>query len=155
MSEHVSNPFLSYNSTGNVKTLIGNWQEEERLKDVTGCSRTQAVANQHQPAAATVYAVRQDAAVHEPTHTRVIEHTEQLLPTEWLTSNSLNFQNPRARQHDLAAYVKAKKLGPREEQELKRLLQQAAVEEPPAPPAASFETTAAATYQPHSLEGLQ
>lgn len=38
------------------------------------------------------------------------------LPTEWLTSNSLNFQNPQARLHDLAAYTKAKKLGPRKEQ---------------------------------------
>lgn len=79
MSEHISSPFLAYNSTGNVKTLVGNWQEEECLKAVTGCSRTQAVASQHQQADATVFATRQDAAVQQATYTRVIEHTEQLV----------------------------------------------------------------------------
>lgn len=40
----------------------------------------QTVALQNQAAAeATVFAVRQDEAADEPTHSRVIEHTEQLV----------------------------------------------------------------------------
>jgi hypothetical protein len=40
----------------------------------------QTVALQSQAAAeATVFAVRQDEAADEPTHSRVIEHTEQLV----------------------------------------------------------------------------
>jgi hypothetical protein len=39
MTEHVGNPFTSYNNTGNVETLVGNWQEEAVLKAVTGTAR--------------------------------------------------------------------------------------------------------------------
>jgi hypothetical protein len=39
MTEHVGTPFISYNNTGNVATLVGNWQEEAVLKAVTGTSR--------------------------------------------------------------------------------------------------------------------
>lgn len=30
---------LSYNATGAVRTLVGNWQEEQELKGVTGTAR--------------------------------------------------------------------------------------------------------------------
>ncbi|KAF6257958.1 hypothetical protein COO60DRAFT_1694323 [Scenedesmus sp. NREL 46B-D3] len=156
MTEHVGNPFIAYNNTGNVATLLGNWQEETVLKAVTGTSRNKAAVLQKQAAAQpTVFAVRQDAAADELTHSRVVEHTEQLLPAEWITHNTVNFQPPAARILDLASYPKVKQGGPRAEQELRQLLLQAAAEPVPGAPAASMEITHRAEFQPHNMQGLQ
>lgn len=43
MTEHVGTPFTAYNNTGNVATLVGNWQEEAVLKAVTGTSRNKVL----------------------------------------------------------------------------------------------------------------
>eukprot|EP00879_Flechtneria_rotunda_P022312 GHRR01023541.1.p1 GENE.GHRR01023541.1~~GHRR01023541.1.p1 ORF type:complete len:252 (+),score=80.00 GHRR01023541.1:862-1617(+) len=156
MTEHVANPFTAYNSTGEVRTLVGNWLEEQCLKDVTGTTRKQTHTSVS-PAAAqqSVYATRQDDALCEPTHARVIEHTEQLLPAGWVTHNAVNYQPPGACTTDLASYTIARQHGPREEQELRRMLHEAATEAVPAPPPASFETTQWAAFQPHNLVGMQ
>lgn len=156
MTEHVGTPFTAYNNTGNVATLVGNWQEEAVLKAVTGTSRNKTVALQNQAAAeATVFAVRQDEAADEPTHSRVIEHTEQLLPAEWITHNTVNLQPPAARTFDLASYPKLEQSGPRAEQELRQLLQAAAAEPACEAPAAAVETTHRAEFQAHNMQGLQ
>jgi hypothetical protein len=43
MTEHVGTPFTAYNNTGNVATLVGNWQEEAVLKAVTGTSKNKVL----------------------------------------------------------------------------------------------------------------
>jgi hypothetical protein len=66
-----------------VQALIGNCSTNPAwlfYGAVFTCWWMQTVALQSQAAAeATVFAVRQDEAADEPTHSRVIEHTEQLV----------------------------------------------------------------------------
>eukprot|EP00983_Pelagomonas_calceolata_P045563 1139797-Pelagomonas_calceolata.AAC.3 len=67
----------NYNRTGNVTALVGNWVEEQALKDATGLSRFETWVGQEEPSQ-SVHATR---AVPPPmqTHPRVIEHDEAVV----------------------------------------------------------------------------
>eukprot|EP00775_Hariotina_reticulata_P003764 gene3764-4023_t len=138
-----------YNGQGAVSTLIGNWQEEAALKEETGTTRTKNKSSKFGDGAAdTVYAARQDRAAAEPTHARVIEHSQQL------THSSTSFQNPSVRSIDIGSYPCTSHLGPREALEMQQLWKMAQTQVTPATAASSLETTHQAEFKPHDLTGV-
>lgn len=129
----------SYNATGHIRTLVGNWQEELAPNGGTLGSSVLAA----------------------PTFERVINHTDRLAsaaavvePAAWKPHSADSFQSPASR-IDLLSYPKILGCGPRQAQELQQLRQQAAAQAPPQAPEPSWETTHQAESQAKDMEGLQ
>eukprot|EP00877_Chromochloris_zofingiensis_P001278 jgi/Chrzof1/11150/Cz05g25210.t1 len=155
MTEHLSNPFTAYNSAApDATTLVGNWYEERCLKDTTGVTRGQTI-NITPGLEESIYSTRQDTIAELPTFPRVIAHTEQLLPAEWIPLSKISYQPPSQRTHELAQYKQVVNVGPRELQELELLAKEAANIPAPQPAPPCFDTTTRVEYQPHDLQGLQ
>uniref|UniRef100_A0A7S3VIF5 Uncharacterized protein n=1 Tax=Dunaliella tertiolecta TaxID=3047 RepID=A0A7S3VIF5_DUNTE len=123
--EPLPHPYTNYNRTGNVTALVGNWVEEQALKDATGLSRFETWVGQEEPSQ-SVHATR---AVPPPmqTHPRVIEHDEAVAPQDWETMYMRSHADPsKATTYpQMIEYRSKSKLGPRAQRELAMLMEEA------------------------------
>lgn len=127
--DYTAHGFASYNKrpTGGAPTLVGNWQEERSLKDMTGVTRYETWARHEgehecgQPA----YATRQDKASDMLTRPRVIDHSDALNAANWHSVQTVSYLDPKQRPQ-LVGYKDLEKMGPRERREYEAMMAEAA-----------------------------
>eukprot|EP00195_Chlamydomonas_chlamydogama_P015010 CAMPEP_0202909992 /NCGR_PEP_ID=MMETSP1392-20130828/50783_1 /ASSEMBLY_ACC=CAM_ASM_000868 /TAXON_ID=225041 /ORGANISM="Chlamydomonas chlamydogama, Strain SAG 11-48b" /LENGTH=274 /DNA_ID=CAMNT_0049599937 /DNA_START=124 /DNA_END=948 /DNA_ORIENTATION=+ len=126
--DDIPHPYTNYNKTpvDTAPTLIGNWVEERALKEATGTTRYETWVEKPTPSQTqtSIFATRQDRGVDEPTHPRVIEHSEQTDKANWTTMYRNTYQTPKDRPL-LQDYKQLSNMGPRERRELEALMREA------------------------------
>lgn len=116
--------FTAYNKFDPQGALIGNYVEERALQDSTGCHRYPKWVDPS-TTSESIYAQKTIAPKHKGTFDRVFHHSDNLVPSEWVSQNSHTYKGPERKDLDMRN-VRVVTQGRREQRELERLYQQAA-----------------------------
>ncbi|KAL3162513.1 hypothetical protein ABBQ32_010170 [Trebouxia sp. C0010 RCD-2024] len=142
-------PNQLYNKQEHRHTLVGNWQEEQKLLETTGEHRYKAWTY-HDPApnsGSTVYASRQDKPEQLPTFERVFAHDEKLDSKDWRTQSQATYRSKEQCASDPALYTQHASAGIRTQLELRAMLAEAAVEQDTAVLPPQYQTNYREEYQ--------
>lgn len=127
--EPTPHPYTSFNKQPHdAPTLVGNWQEERSLKEVTGITRYEpwtekGARDRSEDLQNSVYTTRQDHAKQAQTFTRTVEHTQQTHPGNWASVTQISYQDPVTKPK-LMEY-KAVAPGPRERKLMEAMMAEA------------------------------
>ncbi|GIL78511.1 hypothetical protein Vretifemale_7872, partial [Volvox reticuliferus] len=161
-----SHPYLSYNKSEDVPTLVGNWVEERNLKDLTGISRnlgaTEILKDTLTTDKTSPSRARAQGNTLLATHPRVIEHVQaQTHPADWQSTLQASYRPP-TETRVAGMYMDLPKMGPRERMLAEQMMREARELPPEAQATISGGpvpiTTASvygADYQSHDLTGVQ
>ncbi|GIL59586.1 hypothetical protein Vafri_14332 [Volvox africanus] len=161
-----SHPYLSYNKSEDVPTLVGNWVEERNLKELTGISRnlgaTEILKDTLTSDNTSPSRARAQGNTLLATHPRVIEHVQaQTHPADWQSTLQASYRPP-TETRVAGMYLDLPKMGPRERMLAEQMMREAR-ELPPetqatiggAPVPITTASVYGADYQPHDLTGVQ
>ena len=120
---------MDYNLGPKKNCLIGNWSEEQALKDYAG----------H-------YRMPQDGAKGTSTYRRCVEHSLRYDVKDLNTTNRKDFNEPKAPQQNLS-YNPSAMLGARERLMMQKMQAVAAEKPPPAEAEREWETVAQGSFK--------
>uniref|UniRef100_A0A7S0YJ90 Uncharacterized protein n=1 Tax=Polytomella parva TaxID=51329 RepID=A0A7S0YJ90_9CHLO len=141
-------------------TLVGNWQEERALKNLTGFARNEVHNDVNEKPG--LYATRQDKHLPLPTFPRVMVHVDaQIHPSDWKSVSHVIHSDPKSTQY-LSSYKGTLGKGPRAAME-EAMLAEMAKDLPPEveytlsgrPIPQVLSSTYGDDFQAHDLTGLK
>ncbi|DBB01214.1 hypothetical protein WJX77_005176 [Trebouxia sp. C0004] len=143
MSEEMASQL--YNKPEHRHTLVGNWQEEQKLLETTGNHRYKPWTKTD--GGSPLYATRQDKPEQLPTFERVFAHSERLDSKDWKSQSQATYRSSQQCAKDPALYNDIPVAGIRTQLEMEAMLAEASTVAEAAPLPPQYQTNYQEEFQ--------
>ncbi|KAL0029303.1 hypothetical protein WJX79_008955 [Trebouxia sp. C0005] len=134
-----------YNKPEHRHTLVGNWQEEQKLLETTGNHRYKPWTKTED--GSPLYATRQDKPEQLPTFERVFAHSERLDSKDWKSQSQATYRSSQQCAKDPALYIDHPVAGIRTQLDMEAMLAEAATVAEAAPLPPQYQTNYREEFQ--------